>query len=534
MIVIEIQNHSAEDFADLYTDELKPQSGIEICDPAWTILILAQTYPKVSSSNQIRFKTICGELIREIPIIWSYVDPTNADCICLFYQASNLSVADIQILKEVTPLVNGITNARIEFFWSNLIPLTGNYLEYQSNTTEDDLRRSTINSTAIVQGNTLRSEQEQADVNQAHSENRSEKSIRILWTLNFGYWQDAFNLKRKRYRTNDIFTIKRDLILRKFILKKIKMPRRHGSKVLYHIKCESMLGLKNLTKITDSLHKAFVNKVLNDGKITDPSSIKIITGSDQTTLQADKSNDHIYIYPLISQINEIEGMVVWYPNKFSNRLRSFFTHQYSFLIENEIITAKPVSYKYFGENIPLIDPYTQTAGSARIWHTITPFVPPRHIKKNGKNTILGQIEEELKVVGISKGIKNITITPSKYNNIDIQRGNRVPAQFVRYDVEIEFTSPVEGPILIGYGAHFGLGLFGHSSDIQKVFGSIKTNKASYYCSNKKNAEATKSILCKLNHTIDNIVAEHLKENPQARPFRCPSLEDFCHIKKIKR
>lgn len=103
-----------------------------------------------------------------------------------------------------------------------------------------------------------------------------------------------------------------------------------------------------------------------------------------------------------------------------------------------------------------------TSGAAS-WVTATPFVPPRHLKKNGRSTLVGQVEAELKVRGL---------TPIKVDVLDWtgetlllrhfvrrrQRGPQPPID-VGFAIRLHFDSPVSGPICLGYGSHFGLGRF---------------------------------------------------------------------------
>ncbi len=108
---------------------------------------------------------------------------------------------------------------------------------------------------------------------------------------------------------------------------------------------------------------------------------------------------------------------------------------------------------------------------ATSWVTTTPFVPPRHLKKNGRSSLVGQVEAELRVRGFA---------PARVDVLDWtgetlalrhfvrrrQRGPQPPidAGFV---IRLHFDSPVVGPICLGYGSHYGLGLFRPCSEAQR-------------------------------------------------------------------
>lgn len=114
------------------------------------------------------------------------------------------------------------------------------------------------------------------------------------------------------------------------------------------------------------------------------------------------------------------------------------------------------------------------------WTTQTPFVPTRHPKmtRSGKPRIdpvnglaIGSPEHDLtrlladfgELVGPPKrlgyciaGARNIA--PLKFQ-LQRKRGDGRKAVNCGYAFEIKFKEPVRGPIAVGYGAHFGLGLF---------------------------------------------------------------------------
>ncbi len=125
---------------------------------------------------------------------------------------------------------------------------------------------------------------------------------------------------------------------------------------------------------------------------------------------------------------------------------------------------------------------------AREWVSWTPFVAPRYLKPRGKNSLDGQIRAELMVrrcatdVGIEPmahlgHVADIRLlAPGESGSgeqpaaADVElnrlrhfirvRGNG-PAPPVNFGspLRLRFAKPVQGPICLGYGSHFGLGLF---------------------------------------------------------------------------
>ena len=114
---------------------------------------------------------------------------------------------------------------------------------------------------------------------------------------------------------------------------------------------------------------------------------------------------------------------------------------------------------------------------ARIWETLTPFVPPRHVKRHGKNTITEQVRAELRSRNLPEPKSVHLIPPSSYADRDLNTKEKYPLwsrlrHFVMnrrdgpappircgFAIRIEFDRPVRGPVALGYASHFGLGLF---------------------------------------------------------------------------
>jgi CRISPR-associated protein Csb2 len=99
-----------------------------------------------------------------------------------------------------------------------------------------------------------------------------------------------------------------------------------------------------------------------------------------------------------------------------------------------------------------------------VWESVTPFVPPRYLKRDGKNSLSGQVKAEL----ISHGhpdAESIEIQEelSKKLRHYIRRRTHgaalQPPTDMGYGLRIVFSKPVSGPILLGYASHYGLGLF---------------------------------------------------------------------------
>ena len=111
-------------------------------------------------------------------------------------------------------------------------------------------------------------------------------------------------------------------------------------------------------------------------------------------------------------------------------------------------------------------------GPAACWESATPFLLPRHPKRNGKDSPEDQLELELRRRGLPSPVSIKVLPPYRPGGrrpvhwLEFRRWRRrgrAPAVARGYGFRIEFQEPVLGPIALGYGSHFGLGLFSPAS-----------------------------------------------------------------------
>lgn len=99
---------------------------------------------------------------------------------------------------------------------------------------------------------------------------------------------------------------------------------------------------------------------------------------------------------------------------------------------------------------------------ALTWKSVTPFVPPRHLKARGRNTLEGQVLAEIETRGLPGA--RVELLPWRDAGHGIRhavrvRRSRPPAADIGFTLRLTFERPVRGPICLGYASHFGLGLF---------------------------------------------------------------------------
>jgi CRISPR-associated protein Csb2 len=106
------------------------------------------------------------------------------------------------------------------------------------------------------------------------------------------------------------------------------------------------------------------------------------------------------------------------------------------------------------------------------WESRTPFIPARFLKPRGKDSLDGQVRAELRHRGLPDLVVTPAVTlPTDQDELGLQA--RRFRHFVRtpqnsqapgpppglFRLTLTFDRPVEGPLCLGWGCHFGLGLF---------------------------------------------------------------------------
>jgi CRISPR-associated protein Csb2 len=104
-------------------------------------------------------------------------------------------------------------------------------------------------------------------------------------------------------------------------------------------------------------------------------------------------------------------------------------------------------------------------GGATEWISATPFVPPRHLKVRGRNTLEAQVQAELASRRLPAA-SEVTMVDrrdpevARFRHFVLARapGPRPPSP-LGVGLRLRFPEPIRGPLCLGYGSHFGLGRF---------------------------------------------------------------------------
>jgi CRISPR-associated protein Csb2 len=105
--------------------------------------------------------------------------------------------------------------------------------------------------------------------------------------------------------------------------------------------------------------------------------------------------------------------------------------------------------------------------TSHVWESVTPYVPPRHHLRGGKErereTLEKQIRRELQQRGLPEDIVFEPIGAPCWVSVHLPRRGANQRAFIGdrlgQRVQLTFPEPISGPLRLGHSSSFGLGLF---------------------------------------------------------------------------
>lgn len=220
------------------------------------------------------------------------------------------------------------------------------------------------------------------------------------------------------------------------------------------------------------LHRALVKTACRNGDT--PSMV--LTGRDESGKPLTEPHRHAHLLPLdLDDDGHLEHILIWAPMCLDasaqaaiRAVRTTFTKggvgslRLALIGSGSLAELRMLAGIYGKRLRDLIGP----SEGATTWSSVTPFVPPRYLKKRGKNTLEGQLIAELVARGYPEPIDiNVSVACSDVRFLRMRhfirsrrQGPRAPVD-VGYPIALRFAEPITGPLCLGYACHFGLGLF---------------------------------------------------------------------------
>jgi CRISPR-associated protein Csb2 len=242
--------------------------------------------------------------------------------------------------------------------------------------------------------------------------------------------------------------------------------------------------LMNAVRFMDAIHKTLARKALDGG------ASSWLTGLSEAGERI-SGHKHASLFPLTLGKREgrIDHVLVHCPMGFDDDARdALFQLRETFakdLPKLYMTIAGLGSIESFADAVPL-------AQKAKVFRSVTPFVPSRFLKAKGGDALLGQVQRELRQRDLPQATRvdvEVTMEGGKYlpaadavtgryaadlglrsgetierpcprfRRFIRARADRAPPTTLGLSLSLEFAVEVRGPLALGYGSHFGLGLF---------------------------------------------------------------------------
>lgn len=199
-----------------------------------------------------------------------------------------------------------------------------------------------------------------------------------------------------------------------------------------------------------------------------------LTGKDEQGRPLQGEHRHAHFIPLSLNARNpgrIDHVLVHAPMGFGplavyalRRLRRTWAKGMDNIAATLIGIGKQESFRKVGGDV------LPEVGSSTKWMSGTPFIPPRFLKSQGKSSLEGQVRSELLRRGLPALVTAPMITlPTDESEAAMQA--RSFRHFVRsrqgcdlpppgiFHLTLTLERPIAGPLCLGWGCHFGLGLF---------------------------------------------------------------------------
>lgn len=185
----------------------------------------------------------------------------------------------------------------------------------------------------------------------------------------------------------------------------------------------------------------------------------------RTKGQLSQGHQHVHYLPLdLDDDDRIDHLLAWCPAGFSASSQEALyalPHLYDPDTELRLFTSSVAE----GDRESL---RTQLANvllvrRSHTWASWTPFVCPRYIKARGANTVEGQVRAELEARGLPPAERievwsEDQVRAKRFYRFDRVRPRRPPPVSRPFGITLHFREEVSGPLALGYGSHYGLGL----------------------------------------------------------------------------
>jgi CRISPR-associated protein Csb2 len=219
----------------------------------------------------------------------------------------------------------------------------------------------------------------------------------------------------------------------------------------------------------EKFHETVVSRAATGGRIDCPS----LTGKDLQNRPLRERHIHAHTIPLdLDGDGHLEHILVYAKGKLcGDAQRAIRASRRTWMkggageLQLAVVASGSVDVlrqlrNPFGRRIEMI---LGPPSGASVWESITPFVPIKTMDGRGRRQIESQIRAELASRQLPDAVK-VEIDPKLTRGLRHfvrrrQPNKAQPKVDAGYGLRVELSEPISGPLLLGYGSHYGLGLF---------------------------------------------------------------------------
>jgi CRISPR-associated protein Csb2 len=242
----------------------------------------------------------------------------------------------------------------------------------------------------------------------------------------------------------------------------VRQPQAHRPVV-----AEFSLGAAVLPLFTEAVLVAQQIRAAALSRHGDPS--EVLAGKDREGNPLQEQHRHAHYIPdARGSGKRVSHVLVYAPMGFSESEQAALA-KVSFLRQRHNRPIVHVVLAGFG-SLDDLRGATPLFGASRRWRSRTPFVLTRHPRR-GKDTPADQVMRECRARGLAEPLEVRSIPGVRLFDrmagesgvtrwvefVTARQGRRHPLG--AYGFELVFSEPVQGPLLLGYGCHYGLGQF---------------------------------------------------------------------------
>jgi len=247
---------------------------------------------------------------------------------------------------------------------------------------------------------------------------------------------------------------------RSWLVARRKSRAMHVNAVLYSVSSRVPERITRAVEVAERVHKKLMG--IHKHLVGDPDRVSLkFSGKDRSGAPA-RGHRHVYLLPFDSNDDGwIDRMLIRCSDEFDelelstlNQLTSI--HQPNGKPDLRLV---PIEWGIAGKDF--------LKQSSRVFRSETPFVTPRHYRK-GRGAfaewLAGEVKREAENHGLPAPRRIRPLAKLHKHGKDISwleftRSRKGEAEGLGFGFEIEFDTPLHGPLSLGKHAHFGLGLF---------------------------------------------------------------------------